>query len=123
MSFMQMDQVHRSGKSMEPVKDKEKATMSTKTGDAKVAGSKDLLTVQVPIGEAREKVPDKKYQIKKVDSPCQSKSTIFPSPGLAALSSPTLYPIKSSTFSASQLNTSSSLLFFLLVAVVAVKAL
>ena len=64
MSFMQMDQVHRSGKSMEPVKDKEKATISTKTGDAKVAGSKDLLTVQVPIGEAREKVPDKKYQIK-----------------------------------------------------------
>ena len=48
---------------MEPVNNKEKATMSTKTGDAKVAGSKDLLTVQVPIGKAREKVPDKKYQI------------------------------------------------------------
>ena len=59
-----MDQVHRLGKSMEPVKDEEKATMTTKTGDAKVAGSKDLLTVQVPIGKAHEKVPDKKYPIK-----------------------------------------------------------
>ena len=64
-SFMHIDQVHGSVKSMEPVNNKEKATMSTKTGDAKVAGSKDLLIVQVPIGKAHEKVPDKKYPIRK----------------------------------------------------------
>ena len=59
-------------------------------------------------------------------SPCQRTSTICPSLGYPAPSWPTLHPINSSTLSALQLKPSSSsplLLFFLLFAVVRVKAI